>query len=125
MCSSDLGGLANYQANNVNLSDARLKTDITPVASYWDKIKSVEIVSFKYKDQTDDVANIGVIAQQVESVAPEFVSNDGFGEAPEGEAPYKTIYTTDMYHAAIKALQEAMSRIETLEAKIAALEQGN
>jgi hypothetical protein len=27
-----------------------------------------------------------------------------------------------MYHAAIKALQEAMARIETLEAKIAVLE---
>ena len=116
------GGIANYQANDVNLSDARLKTDIAPVASYWDKIKSLEVVSFKYKDQTDDIANIGVIAQQVESVAPEFVSNEGFGTAPEGEAPYKTIYTTDMYHAAIKALQEAMARIETLEAKIAALE---
>jgi hypothetical protein len=116
------GGIANYQANDVNLSDARLKTDITPVSSYWDKIKSLEIVSFKYKDQTDDIANIGVIAQQVESVAPEFVSNDGFGKDQEGEAPYKTIYTTDMYHAAIKALQEAMARIETLEAKIAALE---
>jgi hypothetical protein len=115
------GGLANYQANDVNLSDARLKTDIAPVASYWDKIKSLEIVSFKYKDQTDDIANIGVIAQQVESVAPEFVSNDGFGEQPEGETPYKTIYTTDMYHAAIKALQEAMARIETLEAEVAAL----
>jgi len=116
------GGLANYQANDANLSDERLKIDITPVASYWDKIKSLEIVSFKYKDQTDDIANIGVIAQQVEAVAPEFVSNDGFGEAPEGEAPYKTIYTTDMYHAAIKALQEAMTRIEILEAKVAQLE---
>jgi hypothetical protein len=115
------GGIANYSANNVALSDARLKTDITPAASYWDKIKSLEIVSFKYKDQTDDIASIGVIAQQVESVAPEFVSNEGFGDAPEGEAPYKTIYTNDMYHAAIKALQEAMTRIETLEAEVAAL----
>jgi hypothetical protein len=115
------GGIANYQANDVNLSDERLKTDIVPVASYWNKIRSLEIVSFKYKDQTDDVANIGVIAQQVESVAPEFVSNDGFGKDQEGEAPYKTIYTTDMYHAAIKALQEAMARIETLEAEVAAL----
>jgi hypothetical protein len=32
------------------------------------------------------------------------------------------VYTTDMYHAAIKALQEAMARIEQLEAKFAALE---
>ena len=99
-----------------------MKRDISPVGSMWDKFKALEIVNFKYKDQTHTNDNIGVIAQQVESVAPEFVSNEGFGETPEGEAPLKTIYTTDLYHANIKALQEAMDRIETLEAKVAALE---
>ena len=116
------GGIANYQANDANLSDERVKRDISPLSSMWDKFKALEIVSFKYKDQTHTNDNIGVIAQQVESVAPEFVSNDGFGETPEGEEPLKTIYTADLYHAAIKALQEAMTRIETLEAKVQQLE---
>ena len=116
------GGLANYSANDVNLSDERVKTDIAPLDSMWDKFKAIEIVTFKYKDQTHDDNNIGVIAQQVESVAPEFVDVDGFGETPEDGVPLKTIYTTDLYHAAIKALQEAMTRIEELEAKVAALE---
>jgi Chaperone of endosialidase len=116
------GGLANYQANDVNLSDQRVKKDIKPLGSMWDKFKALEIVTFKYKDQTHDDDNIGVIAQQVESVAPEFIDTDGFGNTPEGEEPLKTVYTTDMYHAAIKALQEAMARIEQLEAKVAALE---
>jgi hypothetical protein len=115
------GGLANYQANDANLSDERVKTDIKPIGSYWDKFKAIEIVAFKYKDQTHDDDNIGVIAQQVESVAPEFVDADGWGETPEDGVPLKTIYTTDMYHAAIKALQEAMARIEQLEADVAAL----
>jgi hypothetical protein len=113
------GGLANYSANNVNLSDARTKTDIKPLASYWNKIKALELVTFKYKDQTHNDDNIGLISQQVESVAPEFVSNDGFGETPVDGVPLKTIYTTDLYHASIKALQEAMSRIEALESKLA------
>lgn len=113
------GGLANYQANNVNLSDIRTKTDIKPLASYWNKIKSLELVTFKYKDQTHSDDNIGLIAQQVESVAPELVDVDGFGETPDDGVPIKTIYTTDLYHAAIKALQEAMTRIEALEAKLA------
>jgi len=116
------GGLANYQANDVNLSDQRVKKDIKPLGSMWDKFKALEIVTFKYKDQTHDDDNIGVIAQQVESVAPEFIDTDGFGNTPEGEEPLKTVYTTDMYHAAIKALQEAMARIEQLEAKVAVLE---
>jgi hypothetical protein len=116
------GGLANYSANDVNLSDERTKKDIVPLGSMWDKFKAIEIVAFKYKDQTHEDNNIGVIAQQVESVAPEFVDVDGFGDTPEDGVPLKTVYTTDMYHAAIKALQEAMTRIEQLEAKVATLE---
>ena len=116
------GGLANYQSNNANLSDERVKRDISPLSSMWDKFKAIEVVSFKYRDQAHTNDNIGVIAQQVESVAPEFVDNNGFGETPEGEDPLKAIYTTDLYHASIKALQEAMTRIETLEAKVQTLE---
>ena len=115
------GGLANYQANNVSLSDERTKKDIAPLGSMWAKIKALEIVTFKYKDQTHDDDNIGLIAQQVESVAPEFVDVDGWGETPEDGVPLKSVYTADMYHAAIKALQEAMARIEQLEADMAAL----
>jgi hypothetical protein len=115
------GGLANYQSNNVDLSDARTKTDINPLGSYWSKIAGLEIVTYKYKDQTHDDLNIGVIAQQVEAVAPEFVNSDGFGDTPEDGVPLKMIYNKDLTFAAIKALQEAMARIETLEAELAAL----
>ena len=116
------GGLANYQSNNADLSDARTKKDITPAASMWGKIGALEIVTYKYNDQTHDDVNLGVIAQQVEAVEPVWVDNDGFGETPEGEEPLKTVYTKDITFAAIKALQEAMARIEQLEAKVAALE---
>jgi hypothetical protein len=115
------GGIANFQANNVNLSDERTKKDIEPLESYWDKFKGIEIVKFKYKDQTHDDFNIGVIAQQVEAIAPEFVDVDGWNNNAEGhetvseEEPFKSIYTADLYHATIKVLQEAMAKIETLE----------
>jgi len=115
------GGLANYQANNVDLSDIRTKTDITPAASMWDKVAALEIVEYKYIDQTHDDVNLGVIAQQVETVEPVWVDADGFGDTPEGEEPLKTVYTKDITFAAIKALQEAMARIEALEVEVAAL----
>jgi hypothetical protein len=116
------GGLANYQANNVDLSDARTKNSITPAASMWDKVAALEIVTYKYNDQTHDDVNLGVIAQQVEAVEPVWVDNDGWGDEKEGEEPLKTVYTKDITFAAIKALQEAMARIEQLEAKVAVLE---
>ena len=124
------GGIANYSANDVNLSDERTKKDIEPLESYWDKFKAIEIVKFKYKDQTHDDFNIGVIAQQVESVAPEFVDVDGWGKPEldeEGneiiseEEPLKSIYTADLNHATIKVLQEAMTKIEKLEEEISSL----
>jgi hypothetical protein len=116
------GGIGNYQANNTNLSDERTKKEITPLESYWNKFKAIEIVKFKYKDQTHDDYNIGVIAQQVESVAPEFVDIEGFGKTPEDGVPLKSIYEADLYHATIKVLQEAMAKIETLEARVQYLE---
>jgi len=115
------GGLANFQSNNVDLSDARTKKDITPVASMWDKIGALEIVAYKYLDQTHDDVNLGVIAQQVETVEPVWVDPDGFGETPADGIPLKTVYTKDITFAAIKALQEAMTRIESLEQRVLAL----
>jgi hypothetical protein len=117
------GGLENYQSNDVNLSDIRVKKDIALLDSYWDKFKALEVVTFKYKDQTHNDDNIGFIAQQVEAVAPEFISNEGWqqDEFDNEEEPLKAIYTADMYNAAIKVLQEAMIKIETLEAENATI----
>lgn len=116
------GGLANYSANNVNLSDARVKKDFAPAKSYYDQWRDIEFVTFLYKDQTDTELNLGVKAQQLESVFPELIDNSGFGEAPEGEAPYKAVYQTDFQYATAKALQEAIAKIEALTARLAALE---
>ena len=121
------GGISNYQANNTNLSDERTKKEIAPLESYWDKFKAIEIVKFKYKDQTHDDFNIGVIAQQVEKVAPEFVDVDGWDNKTEGnevvskEEPIKSIYTADLHHATIKVLQEAMAKIESMQKEIETL----
>jgi hypothetical protein len=112
------GGIYNFSANDSNLSDIRTKKDIFPLESYWNKFKAIEIVKFKYKDQTHDDYNIGVIAQQVEEIAPEFVDTD-YWDDPKSEdrTEMKSIFTTDLYHTTIKVLQEAMAKIETLEAE--------
>ena len=115
------GGIANFSGNNVNLSDRNAKKDISPAAGTWDCIKEWEIVNYRYKDQPDDAdLNLGVIAQQVAESCPEVITV--FQEATE-DAPEKLgVREQQMYWMAIKALQEAQLRIETLEAKVAALE---
>ena len=115
------GGIYNYSANNVNLSDRSTKKDITALESYWNKFKAIEIVKFKYIDQSHDDYNIGVIAQQVEEVAPEFVDTEDWSRTKDGSKIMKAVYTEDMHNATIKVLQEAMVRIETLETEITEL----
>jgi len=69
------GGLANYQANNVNLSDAKLKTALTPLGKSWHTWKKFKFGTYLYKDQTDQIPNIGVLADDVELAAPHLVTN--------------------------------------------------
>ena len=116
------GGLANYQANNANLSDIRKKTDINLAGNYLSKICSIPVKTFKYIDQTDNELNLGVIAQDVEAVAPELIDNTGFGETPEDGIPLKAIYQTDLQYALMKCIQEQQEIINDLKARIETLE---
>jgi hypothetical protein len=69
------GGLANFSANNANLSDRNAKKDISPAADTWNCLKEWEIVNYRYKDQPDDAdLNLGVIAQQVAESCPEVIT---------------------------------------------------
>jgi hypothetical protein len=130
------GGIANFSANNVNLSDINAKKDISLAAGTWDCLKEWEIVNFRYKDQPNDAdLNMGVIAQQVAESCPEVITV--FQEAKEATetdpAQEERLGVKDqqMMWMAIKALQEAQLRIETLEAanaeltaRVSALEPG-
>jgi len=114
------GGIANFSANNVNLSDRNVKKDISPAADTWHCLKEWEIVNFRYKDQPDDAdLNLGVIAQQVAESCPEVITV--FQEATEDQPEKLGVKDQQMMWMAIKALQEAQLRIETLEAEVAAL----
>ena len=111
------GGIANYSANNVNLaSDIRLKKDITPLSSEWNKLKQLEVVNFKYKDSTDPTSLYGAIAQQVQTIYPELVIVTR--EATETEPEYFGIREQPFQWITTKVLQEAMAKIESLEKEL-------
>jgi hypothetical protein len=116
------GGLSNYSANDTNLSDSRVKTDIQNAGSYLAKICAIPVRTFKYKNIENAENNLGVIAQEVEAVAPELVNTEGFGETPEDGVPLKSIYQTDLQYALMKCIQEMKSIIDDQAARIATLE---
>ena len=118
------GGIYNYSANNVNLSDERVKTNIELSGNYLDKICSIPVRLFNYKDEPEGTEkNLGVIAQEVEAFAPELVNSEGFGETPEDGIPLKSVYTTDMMYALMKAIQELKSENDNLKLRLEVLEQ--
>jgi hypothetical protein len=138
------GGLANFSANNVNLSDAETKTpldviDRTKAQMYWDANKKIEYGTFLFKDQTDIYTNLGTTAQSVEAAAPWLTDGAYFDEFEKVDSgyvgadfepikvkrrkpnPLKGVYETDRHYQDSIVLQEAQHRIEEMAGQIAAL----
>ena len=110
---------------NIN-SDIRLKEEISDAPSQWELIKGLPLQRFKWIDRREgEKWSYGFIAQEVEKTNPEFVElvpqekedEDNGVEDPE----YKTVAEGQIHERALAALQEAMQRIEALEAEVKAL----
>jgi hypothetical protein len=118
------GGIANFSANDVNLSDRREKTNFAPAKSYLDVICAIPVQTFNYIDQNlaeDDGLTLGVVAQDVQAVAPEMVMESNWGTEDKPKMRL-SIYQTDLQYALMKCIQEQQSLITTLTARITALE---
>jgi hypothetical protein len=114
------GGIANYSANDVNLSDRREKTNFSPATSYLDKICSIPVQTFNYIDQNleqDGGLTLGVVAQDVQAVAPELVMESNWGTQEEPKMRL-SIYQTDLQYALMKCIQEQQAIIESLKARL-------
>jgi len=124
------GDIQNHDNSYGQLSDERIKTSITDANSQWDDIKALKVKNFKRKDDVsqygDDAwTQIGVIAQDLESAGmgklikktkpSEFeINNCGIS----ADDYTKGVKYSVLYMKAVKALQEAMIRIETLETQM-------
>lgn len=116
------GGIANYQANDSNLSDRREKTNFAPAGEYLSKICAIPVQTFNYIDQNmedDPGLTLGVVAQDVQSVAPELVMESNWGTEDEPKMRL-SIYQTDLQYALMKCIQEQQALIESLESRLAA-----
>jgi len=95
-------------------SDETLKQDIVDAGSQWNDIKALKVRKFRFKDNPTGALLIGVVAQELETVSAGLVKTDSEG--------IKSVKYSVLYMKAVKCLQEAMAKIETLETKVAALE---
>jgi hypothetical protein len=123
------GDIQNHDNSYGSLSDEKLKQDITDAGSQWDDIKNLRVRNFKFKSDVeaygDDAKTlIGLVAQEAELVTPHLVKDNPDLDEEHNDlgTVTKSIKYSVLYMKAIKALQEAMTRIEDLESRIQTLE---
>jgi hypothetical protein len=116
------GGLANYSGNDVNLSDRREKTNFAPAKSYLDTICAIPVQTFKYIDQSEDDPGLtlGVVAQDVQAIAPELVMESNWG-TEDNPKMRLSIYQTDLQYALMKCVQELKAELDSVKAELATL----
>ena len=110
------GNVSNTNNSYGAISDAKLKENIVDANSQWDDIKDLRVRNYNFiEGQTH--TQIGVVAQEVEAVSPGLVTEtpDTDEDGVDLGTTTKSVNYSVLYMKAVKALQEAMDRIETLE----------
>ena len=106
------------------VSDIKLKENIVDAKSQWDDIKAIKFRNFNFIDNPSKKM-LGVVAQEIELVSAGLVEDIVDRDPDTNEdlgTVTKHVKSSILYMKAMKCLQEAVAKIETLEAKVAALE---
>ena len=108
-----IGATGSYNATFVAWSDERLKKDITDLGDQLALIRQLKPRNFKYK--IDNEATIGFIAQEVQSIFPESVSEEILAEDGEPALTLNGWSKTDC--RIVKAIQELADENDLLKAE--------
>jgi hypothetical protein len=101
-------------------SDYRLKHDIQPMIGALAKVAALKPVTYKWN--ADDSNGEGFIAHELQEVCPSAVTGEKDAVDAEGKPVYQGIDTSFVVPLLTAALQEAVAKIESLTARIEALE---
>jgi hypothetical protein len=95
-------------------SDIRLKENIHPILHALEKVKSISGNTYNWKAGFDEIHShkgndIGVIAQEIEAVLPQIVTNRDNG--------YKAVQYEKIIPLLVEAIKELSAKIDRLENK--------
>ena len=99
-----------YTGDILHVSDLRLKENITPLENAVEKVCSIRGIYFNNKGESQDKREVGVIAQEVETVLPEAVSED--------EEGYKWVGYSKLTPLLIEAVKELKAENEQLKEQL-------
>lgn len=106
-------------ANSIaGTSDLRFKTNVRPISSPLEKVKSLRGVYFNWDQKSfpnkdfSDKTELGFIAQEVEKVLPEVVSKD---KTPE---EYRSVKYDKVVALLVEAIKEQQKQIDSLKSQV-------
>ena len=101
-------------------SDYRLKEDWQPMIGATERVKALKPVNFAWK--VDGSRVDGFLAHEAQEVVPECVTGTKDAVDAEGKPNYQGIDQSKLVPLLTAALQEALTKIDSLTARIEALE---
>jgi hypothetical protein len=101
-------------------SDYRLKEDFQSMTGVTERVKALNPVNFAWKFDGSRVD--GFIAHEAQAVVPEAVTGEKDAVDEDGNPDYQGIDQSKLVPLLTAALQEAIIKIEDLEARVATLE---
>ena len=110
-------GNATLSGNLTINSDERLKDNIQPLGSTLNKLHQIEAKTYSLKKDEEHTPKIGVLAQEVQAVFPELVT--------EGADGILSVNYQGLVPVLINAINEQQLKMSEQDAKIAALEAQN
>ncbi len=106
------------------VSDARFKKDIKPYVKGLDLIKAINPVYFKYNEVSgiaDDSEFVGILAQELQAVAPDMVNNIPDPEDKEKDTEYLSADLSQLDFALVNSVKELDLELQQLKLEIAEL----
>ena len=103
-------------------SDYRLKTNLEPISNAIERIKQLPVYRFNWiADESGNKVD-GFVAHEAQSIVPEAILGTKDEVDSDGKPIYQGIDQSKIVPLLTAALKDAIAKIETLEAKVTALE---
>ena len=104
-------------------SDYRLKENVTPLDGAVDRLAQIPVHRFNFIADPDTTVD-GFLAHEVQAFVPEAITGEKDAVDVDGNPDYQGIDQSKLVPLLTAALQEALQKIDALEARVATLEGG-
>jgi hypothetical protein len=118
-------GTINCQTNGTSYattSDYRVKENVADMTGAIDRVKALSPKCFNFISDPDDTTVDGFLAHEAQAVVPEAVTGTHNEVDADGNPVMQGIDQSKLVPLLTGALQEAITKIEDLESRLAALE---